>query len=755
MALCYQEADIDSLAFRKQIEKLKNKAKCLGPSGNSWYLAETIFQYILNSAEDRQVDPIDDTSLRSFLDSEGRVKSQRDLRIAIYRRGIDSSLRRVIWKHLLNVYPEAYTGQERMDFVRIRCETYRQMRDLWQRNVTSDPEVASLSHMILKDVRRTDRHHPFYANSGECEEDNNPNVTCLYNLLMTYALNHQFRYCQGMSDLASPILYVMKGLPAGFASSQPNPLCHADEAHAYISFCALMQRLGENFCTDGKAINRKFRHLAQLVRQYDPEFYSYLQANGAHELLFCYRWILLDLKREFAFEDTLRLLEVLWASIPPLTSAPAYLNLFDPDHLYTPSRTLADPSPRPGPKSPPESTPLPRKRPSLSHVRSIKFLPTVLSSDSQALDSPTLSECSDLADLGHCRSEKSDPYSSAKPWDSPNLTRKDGKSRFDFDLPSGSLCGECRAEGCLVGAKSAECALCDDVASCFTNDSGIQHSAASDLDDKAEVSVAASVGSGQSDSSLASVASRRRHLHCLRSAHCNGDNPSDSDSDNDSLVTLPRQPSQPLATAVPEPTGGKGAKAVGPLAKAENLLSLGRSASVDSLHSGVSLDRPAPSGDRPVHIHTDLVRDRINEEFNLLSARSVSEEMLNQTILQMENLAVCEAQSSGSASPANQSSNSSLVILPAAGRVGEESAAGDSPDQLISPHTLGPTDAFMLFLCLTILLQNRNHIMGQKMDRNDIQMFFDGMVRKHNVRSVLNDARHLFHTYLSQWHKQC
>jgi hypothetical protein len=36
----------------------------------------------------------------------------------------------------------------------------------------------------------------------------------------------------------------------------------------------------------------------------------------ASDLLFCYRWLLLELKREFAFDDALRMLEVLWASLP-------------------------------------------------------------------------------------------------------------------------------------------------------------------------------------------------------------------------------------------------------------------------------------------------------------------------------------------------------------------------------------------------------------------------------------------------------
>jgi hypothetical protein len=43
--------------------------------------------------------------------------------------------------------------------------------------------------------------------------------------------------------------------------------------------------------------------------------------------LFCYRWLLLELKREFAFEDALRMLEVLWASLEPDWPPPDGLQL--------------------------------------------------------------------------------------------------------------------------------------------------------------------------------------------------------------------------------------------------------------------------------------------------------------------------------------------------------------------------------------------------------------------------------------------
>lgn len=103
-----------------------------------------------------------------------------------------------------------------------------------------------------------------------------------------------------MSDIASPILAVMD-----------------NEAHAFICFCGIMKRLEGNFRPDGQLMSIKFQHLKLLLQYSDPEFYAYLVSKGADDLFFCYRWLLLELKREFAFDDALRMLEVTWSSLPP------------------------------------------------------------------------------------------------------------------------------------------------------------------------------------------------------------------------------------------------------------------------------------------------------------------------------------------------------------------------------------------------------------------------------------------------------
>ena len=103
-----------------------------------------------------------------------------------------------------------------------------------------------------------------------------------------------------MSDLLSPLLVTMM-----------------DEAHAYICFCALMQRLKSNFFIDGMSMTKKFQHLTDGLLYYDPEFFTYLKLNQADDLLFCYRWLLLEMKREFDFDDCFKVLEALWSSLPP------------------------------------------------------------------------------------------------------------------------------------------------------------------------------------------------------------------------------------------------------------------------------------------------------------------------------------------------------------------------------------------------------------------------------------------------------
>lgn len=70
------------------------------------------------------------------------------------------------------------------------------------------------------------------------------------------------------------------------------------------------------------------------------------------------------------------------------------------------------------------------------------------------------------------------------------------------------------------------------------------------------------------------------------------------------------------------------------------------------------------------------------------------------------------------------------------------------PSSLPPPQEFGCGNPFLMFLCLSLLLQYRDRIMTHKMDYNDTAMFFDRMVRRHNARSVVAQARVLYCAYV-------
>ncbi|KAL7736184.1 hypothetical protein ACLKA6_003729 [Drosophila palustris] len=79
---------------------------------------------------------------------------------------------------------------------------------------------------------------------------------------------------------------------------------------------------------------------------------------------------------------------------------------------------------------------------------------------------------------------------------------------------------------------------------------------------------------------------------------------------------------------------------------------------------------------------------------------------------------------------------------------GGVTSSTSSSSPLPPPSEFGGGNAFLMFLCLTLLLQHRNTIIKAAMDYNEIAMHFDKMVRKHDVTRVLNQARRMYSEYL-------
>lgn len=83
----------------------------------------SLVQRALNLVEDSAMTqlpraPLSDSEFREYCDSVGQVVYPNELRHVIFLGGIEPSLRRVIWKHILNVYPGNMTGRDRMDYMK-------------------------------------------------------------------------------------------------------------------------------------------------------------------------------------------------------------------------------------------------------------------------------------------------------------------------------------------------------------------------------------------------------------------------------------------------------------------------------------------------------------------------------------------------------------------------------------------------------------------------------------------------------------
>ena len=48
----------------------------------------------------------------------------------------------------------------------------------------------------------------------------------------------------------------------------------------------------------------------KLIAEIDKDLYHFFESSECHDYLFCHRWLLLDFKREFPFQDSLRIFEV-------------------------------------------------------------------------------------------------------------------------------------------------------------------------------------------------------------------------------------------------------------------------------------------------------------------------------------------------------------------------------------------------------------------------------------------------------------
>ncbi|KAI8822969.1 rab-GTPase-TBC domain-containing protein [Fimicolochytrium jonesii] len=282
----------------------------------------------------------------SWYDHTGKLTlSEREIRAIVFSGGVENDVRVDVWKYLLKVYPYDSTDAERTLIMEKRNTEYEDMKAQWQSILldVAQSEAAALKagltleqresqagdekedadvvtkikerkYRVEKDVVRTDRTIPFFANLAGEEEISpvspsdmqevisaNRNLEMLRNILVTYTMyNFELGYVQGMNDLLAPILVVMQ-----------------NENEAFWCLVQFMEVVQSNFFRDQSGMRKQLRRLELLIKLMDPYLYAHMEITDSINLFCCFRWLLIYFKREFEFADIMRLWEVMWAC--PLT----------------------------------------------------------------------------------------------------------------------------------------------------------------------------------------------------------------------------------------------------------------------------------------------------------------------------------------------------------------------------------------------------------------------------------------------------
>ncbi|KAF8078006.1 rab-GTPase-TBC domain-containing protein [Lyophyllum atratum] len=277
--------------------------------------------------------PVDEKFWAKWFTEDGRPKIRmEEMKREVFRRGVsaEGKFRQTVWPFILGVYEWDVTRVERERKWEEKRKLYHELKDQWcgVPEVFDRPDVVEERHRIDVDCRRTDRTQPLFTtpvptastskSKGHNDEKSSyqrystiaPNMSDIgaqsptnehidrhAGILLTYNFfEKDLGYVQGMSDLCAPIYVVMD----------------ANEEMTFWCFVEVMHRMKQNFLRDQSGMKKQLLTLQQLIGVMDPELYKHLEKTDGLNLFFCFRWVLIAFKREFPFNDVLRLWEVLW-----------------------------------------------------------------------------------------------------------------------------------------------------------------------------------------------------------------------------------------------------------------------------------------------------------------------------------------------------------------------------------------------------------------------------------------------------------
>ncbi|EAY87961.1 hypothetical protein OsI_09386 [Oryza sativa Indica Group] len=180
-------------------------------------------------------------------------------------------------------------------------------------------------HQIGLDVNRTDRQLVYY----ESQE----NLARLWDILAVYSwVDKDIGYCQGMSDLCSPMSILLEHEADAFWCFErlmrrvhlrrSLGICHgwlgldsaaAKDTERLILYMLTLQR--GNFVSSSTSIGvrSQLTILSSVMKAVDPKLHEHLENLDGGEYLFAFRMLMVLFRREFSFVDTMYLWELMWS----------------------------------------------------------------------------------------------------------------------------------------------------------------------------------------------------------------------------------------------------------------------------------------------------------------------------------------------------------------------------------------------------------------------------------------------------------
>lgn len=132
---------------KKDIKNATNRIKKISSVQGDNLILQSILGKVSTNIKTNQYEPLTEQQYLKYLHPDGRIRCLREFRLAVYRRGVESSLRSTVWKHLLNVYPSGMTSEQRVRFVQQKADQYHQLCFTWQRNF-SHPKVQQIHNQV-------------------------------------------------------------------------------------------------------------------------------------------------------------------------------------------------------------------------------------------------------------------------------------------------------------------------------------------------------------------------------------------------------------------------------------------------------------------------------------------------------------------------------------------------------------------------------------------------------------------------------